>query len=41
MNYFLTEEQQFIKEIAATVAREKILPVRAELDGRRNSPGRS
>ncbi|HOE26392.1 MAG TPA: acyl-CoA dehydrogenase family protein, partial [bacterium] len=38
MNYFLTEEQQFIKEIAATVAREKILPVRAELDEAQEFP---
>lgn len=38
MNYFLTEEQQFIKEIAATVAREKILPVRAELDEAQGFP---
>ncbi|MCX6356266.1 MAG: acyl-CoA dehydrogenase family protein [Candidatus Aureabacteria bacterium] len=32
MNYFLTDEQQFIKEIAAKIAREKILPIRAGLD---------
>ncbi len=38
MNYFLTEEQQVIKEIAATVAREKILPVRAELDEAQEFP---
>lgn len=38
MNHFFTEEQQFIKEIAATVAREKILPVRAELDEAQGFP---
>lgn len=32
MDYFLSEEQQMIKEIAAKIAREKIRPVRAELD---------
>ena len=32
MNYFLTEEQQFIKEIAAKIAKDKILPRRTELD---------
>lgn len=32
MDYFLTEEQQMIKEIAAKIAAEKIRPVRAELD---------
>ena len=38
MNYFLTEEQQFIKEIAAKIAREKILPRRAELDESQEFP---
>jgi butyryl-CoA dehydrogenase len=38
MNYFLTEEQQFIREIAAKIAREKILPVRAELDEAQEFP---
>ena len=32
MDYFLTEEQQMIKEIAAKIATEKVRPVRAELD---------
>ncbi|MFP3869877.1 MAG: acyl-CoA dehydrogenase family protein [Syntrophobacteria bacterium] len=32
MDYFLTEEQQMIKEIAGKIAREKIRPVRAQLD---------
>ncbi len=38
MNYFLTEEQQFIKEIAARVAKEKILPARAEFDEKQEFP---
>jgi butyryl-CoA dehydrogenase len=32
LDYFLTEEQQMIREIAAKIAREKIRPARAELD---------
>ncbi len=32
MDYFLTEEQQMIQELAAQIAREKIRPVRAQLD---------
>ncbi|MDY6909499.1 MAG: acyl-CoA dehydrogenase family protein [Thermodesulfobacteriota bacterium] len=32
MNYFLTEEQQMIQDLAAQIAREKIRPQRAELD---------
>jgi butyryl-CoA dehydrogenase len=32
MDYFLTEEQQMIKDLAGQIAREKIVPVRAELD---------
>ncbi|MBD3271784.1 MAG: acyl-CoA dehydrogenase, partial [Elusimicrobia bacterium] len=32
MDYFLTEEQQAIVEIANTVAREKIKPVREHFD---------
>jgi butyryl-CoA dehydrogenase len=38
MNYFLTEEQQFIREIAAKIAREKILPRRTELDESQEFP---
>jgi butyryl-CoA dehydrogenase len=38
MNYFLTEEQQFIKEIAAKIAKEKILPRRTELDESQEFP---
>ncbi|MCM8821169.1 MAG: acyl-CoA dehydrogenase family protein, partial [Candidatus Omnitrophica bacterium] len=32
MEYFLTEEQQMIKDLARRIAEEKILPVRAEYD---------
>jgi alkylation response protein AidB-like acyl-CoA dehydrogenase len=32
MNYFLSEEQEMLKELCAQIAREKILPLRAELD---------
>ena len=32
MDYFLTEEQQMIKEITEKIATEKVRPVRAELD---------
>jgi butyryl-CoA dehydrogenase len=32
VNYFLTEEQQMIVDLTRQIAREKILPVRAELD---------
>ena len=32
MDYFLTAEQQMIQELTAQIAREKIRPIRAELD---------
>ena len=32
MDYFLTEEQQMIVDIARQIADEKIIPQRAELD---------
>ncbi|SMC19614.1 butyryl-CoA dehydrogenase [Desulfacinum hydrothermale DSM 13146] len=32
MNYFLSEEQKMIQELAEQIAREKIRPVRAQLD---------
>ena len=38
MDYFLTEEQQMIKEIARKIAEEKIKPVRAELDEKEKFP---
>ncbi len=38
MDYFLTEEQQMIKELAAQIAREKMRPIRAELDENEEFP---
>ncbi len=38
MDYFLSEEQLMIKELAAQIAREKVLPVRAELDEKEEFP---
>lgn len=38
MEYFLTEEQKMIKDLARRVARERILPVAAELDEREEFP---
>ena len=38
MDYFLTEEQQMIREIAAKIAAEKVRPVRAELDEKEEFP---
>lgn len=38
MDYFLTEEQRTIKQIARRIAEEHILPVRAELDEREEFP---
>ncbi len=38
VNYFLTEEQQMIKELARQIAREKIIPQRAELDEKEEFP---
>jgi alkylation response protein AidB-like acyl-CoA dehydrogenase len=32
MSHFLTEEQEMLRDLCAQIAREKILPVRAELD---------
>ena len=32
VNYFLTEEQQMIKDLAAQIAREKIAPIALEYD---------
>ena len=32
MDYFLTEEQEMIRDIARQIAQERILPVRAKLD---------
>jgi len=38
MDYFLTEEQEAIQEIARQIAEEKIVPVRAELDETQEFP---
>ena len=38
MDYFLTEEQQMIKDMAAQIANEKVVPVRAELDEKEEFP---
>lgn len=38
MDYFLTEQQQLIRELARRVAEERILPVRAELDEKEEFP---
>jgi alkylation response protein AidB-like acyl-CoA dehydrogenase len=38
LDYFLSEEQHMIQNLARKIAREKILPVRAELDEREEFP---
>ena len=38
VNYFLTEEQQMIKDLARQLAREKIIPQRGELDEKEEFP---
>ena len=38
MDYFLTEEQQMIVDTAREIAREKIVPLRAELDEKNEFP---
>ena len=38
MHYFLTEDQQMIQQLTAQIAREKIRPVRAELDETQQFP---
>ena len=38
MDYFLTEEQKTIKNLARRIAEERILPVRAELDEKEEFP---
>ncbi|MEA1959671.1 MAG: acyl-CoA dehydrogenase family protein [Chloroflexota bacterium] len=38
MDYFLTEQQQLIRELARRVAEERIIPVRAELDEKEEFP---
>ncbi len=38
MDYFLTETQQMIKDLARQIADERVMPVRAELDEREEFP---
>src|SRR5271169_2437093 len=38
MDYFLTEEQIMIRDLARQIAEEKIVPVRAELDEQNKFP---
>ncbi|MBF0506693.1 MAG: acyl-CoA dehydrogenase family protein [Nitrospirae bacterium] len=38
MDYFLTEEQQMIRDLARQIAEEKVVPVRAELDEKSEYP---
>ena len=38
MNYFLTEDQKMIKDLAAQIAREKIAPIASELDETQEFP---
>jgi alkylation response protein AidB-like acyl-CoA dehydrogenase len=38
MDYFLTEEQQMIRDLARQIAEEKVIPVRAELDEKEEFP---
>jgi len=38
MDYFLTEEQQMIRDLARQIAEEKVVPVRAELDEKEEFP---
>ncbi len=38
MNYFLTEEQQMIRDLARQIAEEKVVPQRAELDEKEEFP---
>ncbi|MBI5789217.1 MAG: acyl-CoA dehydrogenase family protein [Candidatus Schekmanbacteria bacterium] len=38
MDYFLTEEQTMIRDLARRIAREKVVPVRAEMDEKEQFP---
>jgi butyryl-CoA dehydrogenase len=38
MDYFLTEEQQMIRDTARQIAEEKVVPIRAELDEKNEYP---
>ncbi|MBN1225752.1 MAG: acyl-CoA dehydrogenase family protein [Deltaproteobacteria bacterium] len=38
MDYFLTEEQEMIRDLARRIAQEKVLPIRVELDEKEEFP---
>ena len=38
MNYFLSEEQLMIKDLARQIADDKVMPIRAELDEKEEFP---
>lgn len=38
MDYFLSEEQQMIRDLARQIAEEKVIPIRAELDEKEEFP---
>jgi alkylation response protein AidB-like acyl-CoA dehydrogenase len=38
LDYFLTEEQKVIRDLARKVAQEKVIPIRAELDEKEEFP---
>ncbi|RLA82385.1 MAG: acyl-CoA dehydrogenase, partial [Deltaproteobacteria bacterium] len=38
MDYFLTDEQKMLKELARRIAEEHIIPIRAELDEKEEFP---
>jgi len=38
MDYFLSEEQIMIRDLARQIAEEKIIPIRAELDEKEEFP---
>ena len=38
MDYFFTDEQKTIKDLARQIAEERVLPVRAELDEKEEFP---
>ncbi|MFH1091851.1 MAG: acyl-CoA dehydrogenase family protein [Pseudomonadota bacterium] len=40
MDYFLSEEQQMVQDLARQIAEEKVLPVRAELDEKEEFPSK-
>ncbi len=38
LDYFLTEDQKMIKDLARRIAEEKVVPARAELDEKEEFP---